>query len=175
MRFSLSHVIFPTNEEKRELASYLGQSRFCSVETSTMNSTEDKTCLSALSGTGKRVATVASSALGLCFAHETTSQRFPRLLHLSTPVVLGYLLPFFPFFTLFHNKSHLFLPKTGKGTVNFYFSRLSQVSRLLLPQFLQGYVGHTEHSCSNQRKHQKTRKIAIFEKKLFFFSPKSVP
>ena len=37
-----------------------------------------------------------------------------------------------------------------------------------MPHFLQGYVGFMEHSCSDERKHQKSRKIAIFAKNLSF-------
>ena len=86
------------------------------------------------------------------------------------------------FFTLFLNfrtfflKTPTFSPKRATGTVARYFSQLPQASRQhSLPPFWQGYVGLTEHSCSNQGNHSKTRKITVFFGKLLFSSLKSAP
>ena len=83
------------------------------------------------------------------------------------------------FFTLFPNfrtfllKTTTFSLRRATRVVARLFSQLSQGSRLLLSPFWQCYVGLTEHSCSNQRKHSKTRKIAIIAKSLCFFRSKA--
>ena len=81
----------------------------------------------------------------------------------------------FPIFAFFSLETPTFLPKRASGTVSRYFSQLPQASRQLLPPFGQCYVGLTEHSCSNQGKHSKTRKFAVFFGKLLFSSLKSAP
>ena len=67
--------------------------------------------LSALSKAAKLATKGNSSALRLCFAQGTTLDRFPRLLHLFTLVVLGDFLSFFPLFALFHYKNTSFYLK----------------------------------------------------------------
>ena len=115
-----------------------------------------------------------SSDLWLCFPRETVIHWFPKLLHLIIPVVLSDLSALSPLFARLSQPNHIFVPKRAAGIVNTDFCRLSQCSRLLLLHFLQSYVRPTEHSCSKQRKHQKTRKTLFLQKNLFS-SLKSVP
>ena len=70
-----------------------------------------------------------------------------------------------PNFSTFSLKISIFSPERATGTVARYFSQLSQGLRLLFSPFWQCCVGLMEYLCSNQEKHSKTRKIAIFAKK----------
>ena len=70
---------------------------------------------------------------------------------------------FWPFLHTFRNfspqKQH-FCASKSRNNCQYYFSWLSEGSRLLLHHVLQGYA------CSNQGKHQKNPKIAIFAENL---------
>ena len=93
----------------------------------------------------------------------------------STPSHCGVFRVFFTLFLTFRTFSleiPTFSPERGNGNACPLFFLLPQALRQLLPSFWQSYVGLTEHSCSNQRKHSKTRIFAVFWKNSVFFAQK---
>ena len=102
-----------------------------------------------------------------------TLQRFPGLLHLTTPLVFGGFLPFFYFSHFVFTTNDVFFTSKSRGNGQNWFFWLPQGSRLLLPIFCKATLGIRSTCAATKENTKKHKKLLFFAKNLSFIRSKA--